>query len=415
MKFTRALALGVVVAVAVGAYVLTKRADALPFAGRPTPTDEQRAAAKDVTAAINDFAFKLAHQVAKERKSGNMLISPLSVSTAHSMLLAGTTGNAKKELAGVLGYGKLNDDAIHGGMFALNYEAQRAEGGQFNAANAFMMLDKRPIKDAFRKLLKEDYDAEFRTLPGASSESLKQINDWVRTHTDGMIPKVLDRFPDQAVFVLMNASAFAAKWEKEFDPADTRDDAFKTGDGKEKQVPMMNLHEAEVLAQFHDDYEVTSAELPYKGKEFGMVVLLPPAGTSVWQYLAGLDGPKWSQIVSKLKPNEIDVVLPKFTFDDGFDLVSLLQPMGAKGVFVGGGLLGISNEMPETMVAVDIHKTHIEVDEKGTRAAAVTAAVTTDAASMPFRVDRAFVYAIVHKPSGVIVFLGVCSDPTVER
>jgi serine protease inhibitor len=404
-----------VVAVAVGAYVLTKRADALPFAGKPAPTDEQKAAAKDVAVAVNDFAFKLAHQLAKERKGGNMLISPLSVATAHSMLLAGTTGDAKKELADVLGYGKLGDASIHGGMFALNYEAQRAENGQFRAGNAFMPLDNSPIKAGFSRILRDNYDAADFRLPGATPESLLQINNWVKVRTDNMIPEIITEFPSQCRFVLLNASAFSARWENEFDPSKTRDDSFTTSAGKQVSVPLMRLGEVEFPAAYDEDGVVTAAELPYKGGAFALVVLLPPANENVWTYLSRFDGRKWSETLAGLRKMELDVVLPRFSFDDSHDLVPLLGALGAKRMFVGGSLLGISDKMPETFVAVDIQKTHIEVDEKGTRAAAATDMVATDAAAMFFDVNRAFIYAIVHKPTGVIVFLGVCGDPTVKR
>lgn len=137
----------------------------------------------------------------------------------------------------------------------------------------------------------------------------------------------------------------------------------------------------------------------YAGKKYAFAALLPDEGISVTDYVAGLTPESLNKILSSPKYESVNCTLPKFSYDYENELSDELQSMGMNQAFNSDS--ANFSRMAEASLFINkvIHKTHIELSESGTRAAAVTAveftndAVLTPDISLVF--DRPFVYCIV--------------------
>jgi serine protease inhibitor len=387
-----------------------------PFAGATEPTTSQLKQAKQVADAVNEFAFRLANKVAAGNAQGNMLVSPLSISVAHSMLLAGTTGDTQKELLSALAYGSLAPPDVHQGMFALAYTATRNPQSELCIANGLFVLQPLKLNPGFVKTLRESYDADIARLNGAGPDSVAKINDWVREKTRGMIPKVVDELDPKDVFVLTNAASFIGNWEEPFEPSNTRDGDFALAGGRKIKTPMMN---GEKSFRYSNVKGQTFLELPYEQQAYRMVVLMPAAGSSPVALLRNLGASRWTAMLGHLREEDGIVSLPKFTLDADYDLIPYMESLGVKKLFSRQAELGGVGEVgSQAGIEMDVHLSHIEVDEEGTKAAAATAMAKPGEAEpspLEVKIDRPFLYAIVHQKTGVIVFLGICNDPTQNK
>jgi serpin B len=359
--------------------------------------------------AIDAFAFRLARAVQKQDPKGNMLICPYSAFVAHSMLLAGATGETQRELQSALAVAD-PVDAVHAKVHDLTASLTSNSSDEIRVANAFYSMQPIDLDPAFLGTLRHDYAAEFFQLHGTDSDSLAKVNGWVRDKTAGMVPKLLDRLDPQTVCAIVNASCFVGKWYEPFDPKNTKIEPFTLAGGTVVQVPIMHLGETGMW-HYKDD-RVEAVKLGYRPGAFEMIVLLPAAHVDVSALLGSLDAERWRKIVGKYDGADVYLSMPKFAMDEKYDLIPALKSMGISRLFGGAELSGMSASAQGLRVDKDVHATHIEVDEKGTRAAGVTASLTCGPAPpVHFDLNRPFIYAIVEQKSNLVLFLGICGDP----
>ena len=217
--------------------------------------------------------------------------------------------------------------------------------------------------------------------------------------------------------ILTNAIYFKAAWAEPFDRADTSEGSFHLLDGRQVLVPMMRQ-----IATFGHtsgpDYQ--AVELPYKGHELSMVILVPDAGRFV-EVEAVLDGETIDVALEGLERREIDLMMPSFSFDWDIRLKAVLSEMGMPIAFDSGNadFLGmVRSPVEETLYVEDVvHKAFVAVDEEGTEAAAATAVIVPASPSLPpeprvLMIDRPFVFLIRDIETGVILFVGRVVDPS---
>lgn len=243
------------------------------------------------------------------------------------------------------------------------------------------------------------------------------INEWVSDETEG---KIEDLIPAGAInaltrLVLANAIYFNAGWQSTFDEDLTEDAAFTLVDGNQKSVPMMSTSDPESFGYAAGDgYEVV--ELPYNGGQLSMVIILPEEdGFDVFE--ANLNAKKLAEVLNNLEIKQVELQMPKFSFESEFGLVGVLRQLGVQAAFDPqvADFSGIDGTKDLSISDV-IHKAFVSVDEKGTEAAAATAVVFR-LTSMPITdiqitIDRPFMFLIQDKPTGTILFLGRVLDPT---
>jgi serpin B len=239
--------------------------------------------------------------------------------------------------------------------------------------------------------------------------------------------KIRDLIPGGVIkretrLTLVNALYLRAPWEKEFDEKQTKKEVFHARGTEGVEVPMMTKQSSCGYAK-RGDFEIVTR--PYWGGELQFVILLPgdPKG------LSGLEKtltPKLLEECTHLPSRDVILHLPKFRLEPGTLLLSDdLRTLGMKTAFDeprgSANFDRMAPRKPNDYLAIDavVHKTFLALDEKGTEAAAATAVVMAlrgmvrpdNAKPVEVRVDRPFVFAIQHVPSGACLFLGRVNDP----
>ena len=373
---------------------------------RPLTSSEER-----VVARSNAFGLELARQVVARDDRPNVVVSPFSASMALGMTLNGAGGGTFDAMRSTLGFEGLSQEEINAAYRGLlDVLGDLDPAVRFDVANAIWANREVAFHPAFFDAVAQAFDATAEARDFRDPATLADINGWVRSNTGGLIDSILDALDPDLAMLLVNAIYFEGSWTTRFDPADTRRQAFTREDGTTVQVDMMHLDGVELPMGGGDGY--AAVELPYGGRAYSMVVLVPWGDGTARDLIAGLDADAWDAVLDGLAPREVDLLaLPKFELEwDGW-LNDALKAMGMDVAFDGRADF---SRMSDAALCIDFvrQKTFIEVDEEGTRAAAVTAVGVRPTSFNGVVADRPFVFAIRERLSGTILFTGVVGDPT---
>ena len=362
------------------------------------PDDEFKAAASSFAAEL----FKDNYS-----KGKTTLVSPLSVLTALALVQNGAQGNTLAQLERALG--GLDRDALNAYMRA--YCDFLTESDELKIANSVWTDSSAEAKRAFLQKAVDSYSAQLFSAPLSDPKTVESINSWVKKNTDGMIPKIIEKADRYAVMMLVNAIAFDAKWETPYKRSDIEKLEFTSYSGSKKKTDFMCSTENVYLK---DGGTVGFMKL-YKNGRLAFAALLPDENTGIDDYVASLSGDKLMKIFSSAKRgNEVNVKMPKFRAEYSTQLIDTLKKMGVKDAF-DSKTADFSSliENRDAYIATVVHKTFIEVDENGTRAAASTL-VGADTMSLmePYSVclNRPFVYMIVDTETNLPLFIGVQTE-----
>jgi serpin B len=392
-----------------------------PGPGAPSPDAPKPAAdlkGSPVVAAINRLAIDLFREV--RTPSSNVAISPASLAPAIAMTYEGARGRTAEEIARVFHFPD-DREAMRRDFRAL-IRHWGAAGGPHGLVAGSSLWGQMGIefRTEYVQLLSNSYGASLRVVNfrGNPDPARKAINAWVDGMTDHVISELLAPgviTPDTNL-VLANAIAFKAKWSHEFRHEATRPEDFHVAPGKTVKVPMMRQGEELAFAETDD---MQMVQMPYRGGDFAMVVVLPKRSDgldAVEKALTaeGLDG--W---VAKSERRDVILSLPKFRAEASLDLARPLAGLGMKAAFTpSADFSGISENDPLWISSV-IHQAVVKVDEEGTEAAAATAVVAAGAEKRPerkppveFKVDHPFLYVIRDVSTGVCLFLVHVVDPS---
>lgn len=357
----------------------------------------------------NDFSLRMFKEVAASGE-GSVLVSPLSATYALGMLANGAQGDTRREIVGGLGFGTEDVKDVNAICQQLMTDAPWLDkSATIDIANAVVVNQKHQLRTDFKKTVRQHYDALVENKDFGSPATLSFINNWAKEKTKGMIPKVLNAVDPMAVTYLMNAVYFKGIWASKFDKARTQKESFVTENGVRRQLPMMR-QESQYRANVNDTYKTVI--LPYGNGSFNMVVLLPQEDKTVNDVLAGLSAKTWRENMESCLEMDVDLKLPRFTTTCQSVLNKPLSNMGMRRMFNSqqadfGALCD-----GQTAVSEVLQSAKIELDEEGTRAAAVTAVVVMMTSAglpdlMEFHADHPFVYAITESSTGAIFFMGV--------
>lgn len=355
-----------------------------------------------------DFSLKLFQKSYSGTK--NSLISPVSVMTALAMTANGAGGKTLEQMETVLG-GDLSIEELNGHLKTFLEGRENTEKVKINCANSVWFRDEEnrlTVKQDFLKKSEDYYDAAVYKKP-FDEQTVKDINQWVTENTDGMITEVLDQIPDDAVMYLINALMFDGEWARVYNENNIYEGSFTGIDGTAQPVKMMSSEENKYL----DDGMAIGFVKNYAGGQYSFVALLPKEGISLDDYIAALSGEIWCNTLSQARDATVYATTPKFSYEADMLLNDTLAAMGMTDAF-SAGAADFSKMAQSTRGNISIgrviHKTFIAVDERGTRAGAVTAVEAIDE-SAPMEVytvklDRPFVYAIVDNATGLPIFMG---------
>ncbi len=369
----------------------------------------------------NAFAVDLYAQLSKQ--PGNLFFSPESISTAFGMAYAGARGQTATQMQQVFHF-TLPPDRLHPAMGALlaGMNAQHKDY-ELHVADALWAQQDSNFEESYLKLVQSDYGAglhkvNFKISPDTVRTT---INAWVEKQTNDKITNLLGPgvLNSSTRLVLTNAIYFKGVWQDPFDAQATQKDEFHLSATQWVMAPMMHRTGG---YRYYDGGTFQALELPYAGNEISMVVLLPKdtGGLTTLEqaFTSGVAG-EWIQ---KLEPvDKVILTLPSFTMTQQFELSNALSAMGMAQAFsVSADFSGMTGK-PEFSISAAIHKAYIDVNEKGTEAAAATAvvmyatAMRREAPEPPpvvFRADHPFLFILLDTKSGSMLFLGRVADPT---
>lgn len=367
---------------------------------------DSKAADKEFKAAAASFSADLFKYNYSNGKT--TLVSPLSVLTALALVQNGAQGNTLAQLEQALG--GLDRDTLNAYMRA--YCDFLSAGDELKIANSVWTDSSAEAKRAFLQKAVDSYSAQLFSAPLSDPKTVESINSWVKKNTDGMIPKIIENADRDAVMMLVNAIAFDAKWETPYTNDDIEKLEFNSYSGKSKKTEFMCSTESVYLS----DSDAVGFMKPYKNGRFAFAALLPNEDVSIDDYIASLSGEKLMKIFSSAKKNEeVDVKMPKFKAEYSTQLIDTLKKMGIEDAFdrKSADFSSLIDKNDGAYIGTVMHKTFIEVDQEGTRAAASTL-VGADTMSLmePYSVclNRPFVYMIVDTETNLPLFIGVQTE-----
>ncbi|HEU4679128.1 MAG TPA: serpin family protein [Terrimicrobiaceae bacterium] len=390
--------------------------------------------------AINNLAIDLLVQAAKPQE--NTALSPYSIQMALVMTYAGAEGETRRQMAKTLHYPaddpKLLDSfaALQNALSAMSERTakiaarSKKSGGPsepitLTMANRLFGQRGYDFRPAYLNLIKDTFGAPLEILdfvknPGGATQ---QINGWIAKQTRDRIRNLIppDALTKDTRLILANAIHLKAPWAEEFKQIATQPGPFHLEGGQSVDVPMMTR---QASLGYVKRKGFVAVALPYVGDELQFLVLLPDTATG----LPALESQLTPDLLSdcaRLKNEEVALYLPKFRLEPPlFVLRKALEALGMENAFDvpqgSANFNGIAPRRPNDYLYISnvFHKTFVEVDEKGTEAAAATVVVMMRATAhfeqakpIEVRVDRPFLFAIQHRSSGACLFIGRVVDP----
>jgi serpin B len=297
----------------------------------------------------------------------------------------------------------------------------KPSGCRLSIANALWGHKDTHFLPEFLQETNDNYGAALQQVDFAQAEDTRRtINGWVAQHTADKIRDLLhpgDITPDTRL-VLTNAIYFKGDWLRPFDGNHTYDQPFHVTKTKDVSVPMMH-EDGEFLHLEDEEKSFQLLEMAYKDSELSMVVLLPAQVDGLAQLEKKLNAQTLAKWLEKAHPTKVVVTLPKFTMRSRLPLAEKLQAMGMTAAFreQEADFTGMTLDKPPLFVSTVIHEAWVDVNEKGTEAAAATAVGLRASAAPPpqkpvvFRADHPFLFLIRDTRLGSILFLGRMSNP----
>ena len=345
------------------------------------------------------------------------LVSPLSVALALSMTANGAAGNTLAQFQDVLG-GGVDLVELNTACAQLMADYQGLGGSTKCAiANSLWVDPEGQIKDDFIGQCRGIFDAQVFSAQLSEPGIVKDLNSWVSQHTNKMIPEIIDQpFPEETACLLVNALYLKNSWLSEFDPLSTHTMDFHHAGGPDSQVEYLRKFDTQL--SYLQGKGAQGVVLPYDDGRLAFVAILPdlyPDSPDFGQWLNNLEGNSLSQLINNREDAIfLSFAMPKFSAEWKGNLEDTLPLLGLEDAFVPGAAdFSSLGDSPEGYyISQVIHATKIEVNEKGTEAAAATVVAAESGAAAPPQegitliLDRPFLYGIVDLHTGVPLFLG---------
>ncbi|MDE5564181.1 MAG: serpin family protein, partial [Oscillospiraceae bacterium] len=359
------------------------------------------------------FALSLLQNTAEENV--NTLVSPYSVVQALGMTANGAAGDTKTEMEQTIG--SMAIENLNKYLYTQRMEQPNNENCKLTTANSIWFRDdaeRITVNPAFLQTNANYYQADAFAAP-FDQTTVNDINTWVDSNTDHMIPKLLEELRDENVMCLINAVVFDAKWEEPFYEEYVYERDFTAYNSTVQTAEMMHGDSYYYLQDEHAEgfYKY------YEGGRYAFAALLPEEGMTVTEYIQGLTPESLHETLANPIGTKVNFGIPKFSYDYE---ISLVEPLAMMGMSTAFGEDADFSKMAETASGAlfigDVrHKTHIDVFEEGTKAAAVTGVIMNDCTAAPIPpkkvvLDRPFVYCIVDTETSLPIFIGTLMEMT---
>jgi len=372
---------------------------------------------KNLVESDNKFGLKLFREINQTQKDSNIIISPLSVSVCLGMVYNGADGKTKEDMQKILELEGLNIEEVNQSyQHIMELLSGLDPEVQFQIANSiwYRLNDLIP-KEEFLSVCQKYFDALIKGMNFDDPGIIDSINLWVEENTNGKIKEIWEgkEISSQTIMFLVNAIYFKGAWTYQFDKNKTKDDLFYISDGSTKPCKMM---EQRGFFKNFGNNTFWALDLPYGDGNYSMTIFLPHWGTDIDSLIAEFSQDNLNQWLSSFKNDSLNIYLPRFKLEYEKLLNEELKSLGMQIAFTPGAadFTKMYYILPgQVWIDTVLHKTFIEVDEKGTEAAAATIVEMIKGPS-GFRVDHPFIFMIREKSSQTILFIGKILDPTYD-
>lgn len=374
---------------------------------------------KSISTSINSFGFELYGQLVKESDE-NIFFSPLSISEALAMTQAGARGRTAETIAKVLHIDS-NPMTTAQKIHRLNENLFKGDDSlKLSIANALWAQEDYDFLDSYISLVKEKYDASLDYInfgEAAQRETgRKKINSWVSKETKGNINELIgpNILSANTRLVLTNAIYFLGAWQQSFDPQLTVELPFTLREGENIMAYFMS-RTTEAAVFINDELRIL--ELAYNGKNLVMDIILPVRKDGLKRIEPLLTAENLDLWVNSLSTRAVVTLIPRWRSEFAFELGKPLIQMGMENAFGSGADFSGMSGKKDLFISKVLHKAFVEVNEKGTEAAAASAVIMAESiGSEPidqvfFRADHPFIYLIRDRNTGTVLFIGRIMNP----
>lgn len=339
----------------------------IPVAAKITEALEENVE-KDLTCYNMDISIQTVDKIVELQSGKNIMFSPTSLNFALGMLQSGAEENSKDALSDYLG----TDDFA---SYAKSYMNRICDFNtddktndyqtKLSIANAVWVDNQIALKDEFEDTVSEYFSATIENLEfSKAEEASKIINDWCDEKTEHLIPEIVtpDALNNNTGLCLTNSLYFEAGWDGDPWTVEAEEDDF--GSNGEKTTYMTCKAD-----QYYENDQATAFARSYiNGLQF--IGILPKEDGDFT--LEDLDIP--GLLESKPDYASVNARMPKLDYTTSVELTDILSGLGLEQIFSNTADFSGISDVP-TFVSSIIQKTNLQLDENGTKAAAVTAAM----------------------------------------
>ncbi len=352
-----------------------------------------------------------------EPNGRSIVLSPYGVRTAFAVLFIGARSKTASEIASALYLNPSPEATLEDEkkLRTLLQEAGQKEGVSLSIANSLWVQTGYDFLESYTKRIQDSFAAELKQADFTKDPEAArtQINTWVSSATQEKIKQLVDMgvLSNLTRMVIANAVHFKGHWNVQFDPAHTAPGPFWLDPENKRQVPIMHLKSrlAVGIGKPEQDENFDMLELPYKGREMSMIIVLPKLGLSLPRFESRITAREIMRMQKRLRPMMVSVSLPKFSMDWGASIVPAVQRLGIKTVFASNADLSGIDGSKLLMLSDVLHKATVDVSEEGTEASAATALVVqlkSAAKELEFKVDRPFLFFVKLNATDTVLFAG---------
>ena len=372
---------------------------------------------EEMSAASNALGFSTLTELHKSKgKQDNIFVSPTSLYSALLLVYNGASGETKEDFSELLDITEWTDEEVNEAMYVLSNRLWKdTDEMEVTAANSLWLADTYTFQADYTESMETYFDAHMEAIDKTDDASAGKINKWVQKETNDKIEKIIEP-PLQSNFValLVNVLYFNGNWQFEFPEESTKDDTFFASD-KDIEVPFMQLEEE--LAYMEND-DVEAVQLPYGEGEMMMEVYVPKEDKDMPDFLTSTLPEQRKNWQDAFKKETGTVHMPKFELEYDIVLNDVLQELGLEHAFSDqADFSSLVEESDALRISEVKQKTFLDVDEKGTEAAAATSVEIEETSliiddEFDMYIDRPFVFTITDTETDTILFLGKIEEPS---
>ncbi|MDO5518388.1 MAG: serpin family protein [Clostridium sp.] len=347
----------------------------------------------------------------QQKQGENQLMSPLSILLALGMTENGADGETLAEFEKLCGGEGMNLSQINEGYYDLSKTLTANEGVKINNSIWIKEEANDHIEESFLAQVKGYFASEVFAVDFSKEAAKEDINNWVNQKTEGLIPSIVDQIKPDTTMYLINTLLFDQKWAEPYKTEALFARDFTKADGSKVSSEFMSGTEAYI-----GDEEVDGFIKSYRGNQYSFVGILPKEGMDLNTYIKGLEVSKLKTLLAS-SDEQARVSFPKFKIEDQLEMKPILEKLGLRSAFTSDADFSKMSKEITLFISSVLHKTYIEVDTEGTKAAAVTKVEMTEGCIMQEEMkevilDRPFLFMIIDNKSKLPLFIGSMADPT---